>query len=284
MQASEGTYLSLAETNHMTETQVGLTINPLLSLRLFSTRCREAQTQELRNQDYALATLLEDGSRLCFCVCDGVGSSYQGDFAARYLGQHLVQWLQALPAQDWSAPELAADLHTQLLNWVAQAQAELCEYPIPLETPELLREVLENLRETYGSETVFFGGCITLAAPDSETPATAFFCWMGNVLAHLWFADTTSATLGGPLESADGWSTGRGLRGKVQVRVLAQADFHQLFIHTDGLASIGPALRELDEAALQSQARHLLTLPQNDDMTMLAFQWSELPFQEERSD
>jgi hypothetical protein len=46
-----------------------------------------------------------------------------------------------------------------------------------------------------------------------------------------------------------------------------------VIVHTDGLNRIRRQLPQLSNEALQRQARWLLSLPQNDDMTALTLQW-----------
>src|SRR5579872_1879110 len=67
-----------------------------VTARLLYQRCREARTQNLPGQDYARALSAPAGNTLAFCVCDGVGSSYKGDFAAAFLAERLVDWLDRL--------------------------------------------------------------------------------------------------------------------------------------------------------------------------------------------
>src|SRR5215813_12451163 len=86
----------LLETNQRKDTFIRTQLADNVSVRLFSMRCQEAQTQTLLNQDYACLVSQQDASSLCFCVCDGVGSSYRGDFAAHYLASHLLAWLQEM--------------------------------------------------------------------------------------------------------------------------------------------------------------------------------------------
>src|SRR5437868_7037665 len=86
----------LIETAERSDTFHWTSVNDTLHVRLLSVRSQEAQMQNLTNQDYARVYIQSDGSSLCFCVCDGVGSSYKGDFAAQYLAKCLIQWMQTL--------------------------------------------------------------------------------------------------------------------------------------------------------------------------------------------
>ncbi len=253
------------------------TINRRLALRLLSLRCRESQLQALVNQDYAQVVARSDGSSLCFCVCDGVGSSYRGDFAAQYLARELVAWLQAAEGLDGPATEVAARLRAQMDSWAPVAQQELHRQPLAAGTPALVREVLEELRDDYGSETVFLAGRVSLAPWSTQLslsrPTEAFFCWMGNVTARLFITAEHSLTLGGNEQPEGRWSTVRGSRGPLNAWSMGLSTIERLIVYTDGLMALGSLLAELDDQALQERAQALLQLPENDDMTALDLQW-----------
>ncbi len=270
--------LTLAlETSLEEETLTSLLLNRVLNLRLFSARCRESQAQALVNQDYVLVEAQRDASSLCFCVCDGVGNSYRGEFAARYLGKRLVAWLQTLPVFQWAYTSWKSQLDTLLRTWASEAHQEVLQLDLPDGVPDLVREVLEELRTTQGSETVFLCGRINRAytARPTEKPQTieVFLCWMGNVTAHLFVSSGNCIVLGGDDGNVGGWSTGRGPRGRLHTWHTGLTTLDQLIVHTDGLNRIQRQLPELSDEGLQRLARRLLSLPQNDDMTALILQW-----------
>src|SRR5579883_2902058 len=114
----------MVESTQMADTFIRAMIDHTITARLLSMRCQEAQEQSLPNQDFA-QILCRDGSSLCFCVCDGVGSSYKGDFAAYYLATCLMEWLQGLTGLQQEPAMLAAILQTHLNQRARQAQEEL---------------------------------------------------------------------------------------------------------------------------------------------------------------
>ncbi len=296
----------LIETAQTTDTFHRTCVNETLHVRLLSVRCQEAQVEALTNQDYAQVCLQSDGSSLCFCVCDGVGSSYKGDFAAQYLATHLVQWLQTLKHLQVKTAALAGQLHAQLNLWARTAQEQLRQVAIPQSTPALVREVLEELRDTYGSETVFLCGRIDLDTPSTFSSAAAangsypvhlLVCWMGNVTAQLlagrdreskagaWREEGEGkphppgpllappdqyVTLGGDDDKVARWSTLRGARGPVTIWKRDYSTIDHLLVHTDGFNAIGLSFHD---EAWQAQALPLLQLPSNDDMTALELRW-----------
>jgi Protein phosphatase 2C len=266
------------ETRPLENLSIGITMNNLFHLQLLSFRCREAEMQALVNQDYARVMVQRDTSFLCFCVCDGVGSSYRGDFAAHYLGERLVRWLQQWAEGDWSLPAMKEQLGAQLVLWAEEAQQELLQQELPSELPKLVREVLEELRASYGSETVFLGGCLRIA-PLSSQPADmvrsieAFFCWMGNVSARLFLSPDHVITLGAEDDRAARWSTVHGSRGPLTVLHIGPTQVERLLVYTDGLHKLDNVLTGLDQETLQDSIQQLLQAPENDDMTYFDIQW-----------
>lgn len=265
------------ETNQHSDTFICTQPADNLTIRLFSMRCQEAQTQTLLNQDFACLASQQNASSLCFCVCDGVGSSYRGDFAAHYLACHLLSWLQEMPAIPSNPDQLAHTLHNLLDLWAHEAHIMLGKLAIPPETPELVREVLEEQRDTAGSETVFFCGRIDAGKSPAQRAtapsAQAIFCWMGNVTARLSLSANRCLILGDHDNDKNRWSTIHSRRGQVTLWSDSLSTIERLIIYTDGLAAIGEKLVLATDEEWQAHARQLLLLPQNDDMTVLEFCW-----------
>lgn len=246
------------------------------TLRLLYLRCAEARAQQLPGQDYAEIQVNRQDGAISFCVCDGVGGSYRGDLAARYLAQRLVSWLSAPESAPENSDTLQADLMTRLEQWAATCQRDVEKSAIPAESSPLVREVLEEVRAAYGSETVFFAGRISYGAGSvMEAPvALATFCWMGNVRAQLIADDGDEVDLRQSGDDAVRWSTGRGLCGEPTVRVLRLHRLRRLVVHTDGADHLSQRIVDLSDDELQERARQLQAHPTNDDMTILDVQWS----------
>lgn len=248
-------------------------INSHTTARLLSMRCREAQTQALPNQDYASIIGRSNGDSLYFCVCDGVGSSYKGDFAARYLTTQLLTWLQELTEVPRDIELFTKTLHGLLDLWAYDARIKLKKTLIPPETPPLAREVMEELRDAYGSETVFL--CGRIDTPSHSQLAQAIFCWMGNVAARLTTPSHTKIALGHTSDKSGRWSTAQGRRGEVGIWHATIPVLERLLVYTDGLDSIGEKLALLTDEQWHAHTQHLLSLPTNDDMTALEIHWRQ---------
>jgi hypothetical protein len=190
--------------------------------------------------------------------------------------------MQTLTDLQVETSALASQLDTQLNRWTDAAQEQLQQLVIPQSTPELVREVLEELRDTYGSETVFLCGRIDLDTspisssaddPDRAYSAQLLVCWMGNVTAQVLPVMDQYVTLGGDDDRVARWSTLRGSRGPVTIWQRHLATIERLIVYTDGLNAIAPLLHNLDDKAWQAQTRQLHLLPDSDDMTALELKW-----------
>ncbi len=243
-----------------------------VEVRLLAQRSGEAEAQSLLNQDYAMVVCDGDGRSLAFCVCDGVGSSFRGDFAATYLAGQLTRWLgeQTFSDAEDSEAQVSASLMSALGAWAVAAQTQLVGRAITSSGGELVREALTELRDTYGSETVFFAGRVDAAA---DGAAEGLFCWMGNVAARLVGMDGVSMPINTAENDANRWSTARGLRGSVRLTRLGWTGSQRLLVHTDGANRLSATLADLNDSALQTQARALRELPGADDLTILDIAW-----------
>lgn len=284
---SDDSSLFILDSDQGVDTFVQHALGQTILARLLSFRCQEAQSQALPCQDYARVLSKQQGSSMSFCVCDGVGSSYKGNFAAHYLATRLVDWLQTWSMLPHKASRLLRSLHPRLDQWAREAQETLACFETPPDVPALVREVLEELRTTHGSETVFFCGRIdtiaslplqntkerSLFARPKRPRFNAFFFWMGNVSARLYLPDQPFLELSDSQNDSNRWSTVHGRRGSVAFQTLTFDSIDRLLIYTDGLAAIGDTLADLNDDALQEQARTLLLSPTSDDMTVLDIQW-----------
>ncbi len=261
----------LLETDQRGDAFTHRALGPYAGARLLFQRCREAREQALPAQDYALVAARPDGSSLTFCVCDGVGSSYKGNFAAAFLARRLVATLAALSALPATPDAVESRLTAALAEWAAEAQAELRGVEIGGTSGPLVREVLEELRESHGSETVFFAGRVDLAVAE-DVPVRALLCWMGNLTAYLFTSETDGAWIR-PQDDANRWSTRRGVRGRLSVRVHDPLALTRLIVHTDGCDALSKEIAFLDDDELRRRAAALLPAAGSDDVTVLDVQW-----------
>ncbi len=269
----------IIESDQQADSFLSALIGGQVAVRLCSVRCKEAQIEDAPNQDYARVVIDERTSTLSFCVCDGVGGSFQGHVAARELATRLTRYLLMLPGIPRHPRSVAVALRAQLDRWAIEAQRELRQAALPTHASALEQEILVEQRDQHGSATVFFGGRIEYASPDHprrfQHPLPALFCWMGNVAARAWMARKPCEPLGDMHNDRNRWSTRFGQQGLLTVRVSALNRSEPLVVYTDGLDALGPELALLDDHQLQQRMWEQLALPDSDDMTVLELHWDE---------
>lgn len=268
----------ILESDQFADSFVTASVDDWATVRLCSVRCQESQVGTIPNQDYARVVFAEQGSSLSFCVCDGVGGSYLGNFAARYLATRLTDYLLTLPAIPRNPRKVAVVLRKQLKLWADEAHAELRLTAPPLATSALQREILVEQRDQHGSATVFFSGRIdNVSKPSFRSPRglSALFCWMGNVTARMHSSSDSCQELGDLHNDRNRWSTLLGQQGLLTIRVNALNRSKPLVVHTDGLDTLSEQLSQFDDQELQARIRQLLPLPTNDDMTVLELRWQD---------
>jgi hypothetical protein len=272
------TGLRVLESDQRTDTFLSSAVDGQVAVRLCSVRCQESQVDASPNQDYARIVFNAQGSSLSFCVCDGVGGSYLGDYAARYLAVRLSNYLISLPAVPRDPRKTAMVVRKQMKTWALEAQNELNLAGLPAAFLSLEREILEEQRDRHGSATVFFAGRVDYGPASSGRLAPvlpALFCWMGNVTGRVFASPGICQQLGDGRDDSNRWSTLFGQQGIVTIRVTLLSRGEPLIIHTDGLDVLGHQLAQLDDQQLQSRIWQLLQLPVNDDMTVLDLRWAE---------
>ena len=242
-----------------------------LAYRLAYARSADSRASGDAGQDYL--AVREGKRKIVFALCDGVSQSFYGDLAARYLGDALVAWLdEQLPAM--TAPEtIRKALTAYLRGLTGPATEEVQNRPLPSSIPQMLREVLEEKR-ALGSESTFVCGCIDLPG-DGFPTGRIVLAWMGDSRLRLWMdGDAHPASLGGVFETAQRWSSRRGLVGgtlNVYVTPLQAAGkrVSRLMAYSDGLAAIDTWKEDPSNHDVQSVIAHAGEAATSDDISFL---------------
>ncbi|MDP4097424.1 protein phosphatase 2C domain-containing protein [Paenibacillus sp. P96] len=216
-------------------------------------------------QDFAAFRI--EGPVCTFVLCDGVGMSYRGEFAARYLGQSLLDWLND------DAELNPARLKERLQQWAVSAADTLEKEPIP-SMSALLRNVLEEKRR-QGSQTMYICGRIEL--PSRGRKGKMMLAWQGDSRIRLWKgAEEAQGIFEDTFRTSERWSTTRGPVGGqphwYESR-LTGGDPMRLQLYTDGLADLDPIREQLpdDQIQILLDSRHTDGL--DDDAAFLELQW-----------
>lgn len=193
-----------------------------------------------------------------FCLCDGVGQSFNGEIAAEVLSNCVSEFLFS----DWPAPEATGNC-LRSAGWLGRRLVE--RFPIPPETPVLLRRALESKRE-LGSETTLVAG--RLAIEPSGQIKYAFAC-LGD--SRLLWRDDDAPVRKLLAETNQRWSTHRGVIGAEELRFHSGSATRELKVrcYTDGLSCLDSAAldfeRELDPAEFEKVSQR----PDSDDIAWL---------------
>jgi hypothetical protein len=242
---------------------------PLASLLIASSRSHEAIESKLQNEDYV--AFRYDERRLALVMCDGVGQSFFGEIAARFLGERLVEWLWELPsdaAQDGKtqAERLFNDLHA----WTEAATELVNRHPLPKKSKNsLLHTALERKREA-GSAAVF--ACARIDLSEGGTSCLAF--WLGNTQLRFWDGKGKELSLISDYAHNAQWSTAKGplnsdVAHYLAMPSLAEKAVKRLMLHTDGVHQFADKLGGLTKPRLEKILRELADDPASDDVSLL---------------
>jgi hypothetical protein len=253
------------------ESPVQVMRGQMLAYRFAYARAADTRAGGDVGQDYLAAR--EGAQAFVFARCDGVSQSFYGNLAARYLGDALVAWLgERLPPA--MVPEtVRMALTTHLQGMTGPATEVVQRYPLPPDIPPVLRDVLEEKR-TLGSESTFVCGRIDL--PGADFPAGRIvLAWMGDSRLRLWMGDDArAARLGGVFETAQRWSSRRGLVGGALNAYAAPLQatgqrIGRLMAYSDGLAALDTWKEDPSNHAVQNMIARAGEAATSDDISFL---------------
>lgn len=230
---------------------------------------RSAETVKLseRGQDF-MAFSMNDHV-CCFVLCDGVGLSYRGDVAARFLGQGLLSWLNVTDHPSGTA------LERRLKELSVEAHREVNHLDVDDGTPKLLREVLRE-KQRMGSESMYICGRIELPTR-FQRKGRLWLAWQGDSRVRLWRRQQEiSAELGDRFRTSERWSTRVGPVGGTPneyERKLELDAGYRLQLYSDGLNDLDPLTELIPDEQVQVlfNARHTDGL--EDDASFLEIAW-----------
>ena len=253
------------------ETPVQVVRGRTFAYRFAYARAADTRTAGDVGQDYLS---IQEGERtFIFALCDGVSQSFYGDLAARYLGDALVAWLWEHLPSTMDSEAIRTALTAYLRDLTGPATELVQRYPLPLDIPPMLRDVLEEKR-MLGSESAFVCGRIDL--PNSEFPTGRIvLAWMGDSRLRLWDSNNKPfADLGDVFETTQRWSSRRGPVGgepHVFVAPLEQEGhrLNRLMAYSDGLAALDNWDKDPSNRLLQDLIARAGEAATSDDIAFL---------------
>ena len=248
------------------DSEVSFVAAPQANLRYVYIRSSDSVANQIEGQDYLVFKY--NDKRLAFVVCDGVGSSFCGNIAARVLGEGLLEWLWSAEADYLTGPEALSEAARAFLrNLQPQAQQEVEAYQIPDHLPALVQQAL-NQQRSYGSEAVFVGG--RLDHPTEDLPdGRLMLVWMGDTQARLFDDGGGEIDIKANWTANDRWSSVVGVKGTVHAWLGGVNDIARLLVFSDGMMAHADNLAtyadiELEEA-IEAQFRTAIS----DDVALL---------------
>ncbi|MCJ8010729.1 hypothetical protein MUG84_03090 [Paenibacillus sp. KQZ6P-2] len=256
------TFVSSQSSDHQLSTYQGRFV-----CRYAYGRAKETMLQGEKGQDFVAVHI--EGDTCNFVLCDGVGQSYQGDFAARFLGNRLMGWLGT--TREWSSSAFAAFLS----EITVAASEQLKQLTPPEEVPSLLREVLE-VKQRLGSQTMYICGRIELPS-SRKKHGRIWMAWQGDSRLRFWKNDAEiSEHFQTTMLTSERWSTLKGPIGGLPHVYQTRLEYGlpmRLQLYTDGLDDLDPIRQVLpgEQVQLLLNAPHTGGL--QDDAAFLELQW-----------
>jgi hypothetical protein len=242
-----------------TETPLKITQREHFGYRLAYARSLDSKTHDDKGQDYLV--LREDEARLAFSLCDGVSQSFYGDIAAQILGDTLLEWM-------WETYKFSKQITDELMpvaqNLVHEGRKQVDPYPLPVNIPNMVRDVLEKKRE-IGSESTFVAGVM-----DSRIKKLAFV-WMGDSRLRLWSSKAEiTHKLGNTFHTKERWSSHKGLIGELHGFVCPLKSVRRIAVYSDGLVGIESQFNNfVPEEEMTRLIAQTEQSPTSDDVSML---------------
>ncbi|MBO1580141.1 protein phosphatase 2C domain-containing protein [Bacillus sp. XF8] len=228
-------------------------------------RAKEAQELDEGGQDFLAFQV--SGNRFIFALCDGVGMSFHGEIAARFLGTKLLKLFETCLDKE---QDFSNFLYKSLQDWEKEAMEEVKAFQLPRDTPWLLRDVLEEKRN-HGSESMFIGGTIEVIPNRDEV--NVMLVAHGDSFLQLFQENKKCFDLIEYERNTENrWSTHRGILGgelKIISKTLARKEANRLVIHSDGLM---PLLHYNFEEVTE-EIKRAQSSPTSDDISFLDISW-----------
>lgn len=257
--------ISLIQVPQKTETPIQQILREKYGLRYAYARSMESRSSNDLGQDYL--TFVEDSTSVVFALCDGVGQSFYGNLAAKYLGDSLIEWLVSRPIEGSQAGDVAKEMAQHLFALTERAADLVNQYPLSENMPAMLRQVLERKKE-LGSETTLVAGKIEIRT------GRVLLVWMGDSRLRIWDQDgETTNQLGQTFLTSERWSTRKGPVGDVHVYIGQTGNVYRVVAYSDGLARLDDRLQGAPPSnqAVDRIIAEVSEAPTSDDISLFEF-------------
>ncbi|XID94307.1 hypothetical protein ACF3MZ_07230 [Paenibacillaceae bacterium WGS1546] len=238
-----------------------------------SSECREAGEP---GQDYL--TIAERDNSLSFVLCDGISQSYYGEFAAKFVGDRLLDWLSSVEAHPADPMlEWQRELDRYMRELTVEAGVRLQDHLVPPDIQGWLRDVLTE-KKKRGSATMYCGGRIDF--PGKPYPdGRLLLAWQGDIRCRIWRdrEERTEELFGDRFHTRHQWNSVAGPVGGMPnlfcSSLLQGGNTGELLVYSDGFQALDrfPFLSDLPLAELMANEA---SRPSSDDICFYQVNWN----------
>lgn len=247
-------------------------------------RSSDSRTSGTPGQDFLAWNYDKHKDVLGFVICDGVGSSFFGNIAAKYLGNQLLNELifDFGPAleEEYEIRQKSTQHNSEILSligekiagklnkWKEEGNKLVYAQELPSDLAPMVRTALEQQRQ-YGSEAVFLCGRINFVS------RKIMLVWMGDSKVQIFRSDKSQipdTMLGGRWVNSDRWSTQKGVKGSqvnVWIENFDQLNITRVIAFSDGLASVEDDIYKFSVVKIKEEVGSLLRSPKSDDISYI---------------
>lgn len=228
-------------------------------------RSRESRENNDSGQDYLTYSVYSGAA--FFCVCDGVGLSFNGQLASRFLGDSLLQFMERY-CENFigNVEEFASKISAFLDQIVGDATDLVSREVIPPHIKGIHREVLEE-NKLRGSESMFV--CGMLRRHGEGNGSELLLAASGNIRVRCLNGTNRLDLFELPAfrsVECERWSTHKGLRDSSPFVYHANLDTGScLQVYTDGLSICDDERFTLTDTDLNRLLKQTGELPDSDD-------------------
>jgi hypothetical protein len=272
-------HLFIFESNQAQDTPYtfldGFSIKPMYGFY----RSDESVQNGVDSQDYLIIKCTE--LTTYFVICDGVGQSFMGQIAAKYLAYRLWTWMEKELISGMGDHLSLAKKLFKYLNQkkiITSGQNNVSSYKLPAGLPELHTFALEEQRQ-YGSESVFLAGRIDLEQNNRKLTPRLHVFWLGDTEIHLFDQENQEMQIQDRRDQNQRWSTIHGVKGADFINSWAGTleGVNKIIVHSDGLkvesSKLLPASSSIEK--MTRLVAGLRSRPDSDDISVISITFNE---------
>lgn len=187
-------------------------------------RSAERQTRDYPGADYL--SFSYNDSQLFFSICDGVGGSFAGYVAAKFIGDQLIKWCQHKKQAFENVNSLEEQLNKALQFWTKDGTNLVDSTPLLLNGDDTSRDFMERRRKK-GSQTMFLLGVLDIEKNQ------AFFAGLGDIRMLVKYNNKSEPdfVVG---QTKNRWSTLDGQIGSLWSKFYKLSEINCFTMYTDG--------------------------------------------------